>query len=267
MTRTLSVAPASTSTRIGRRIGQFAVGTFAGVCAAFVPRLTLKIGPQTGSTPVEVTAFPTDYLVAAIVFSLLIGGVALILEWGGKRSPRDTFLAALGVPALLTGVFTTANLDNEVIRQAAQVKSISDQRARDAGIEIDETPQGPAPAESGFLWKPNLMPTAFAQERGVVQPQQVQTSPPLGVRYREPRYWIVLAAASTTWHAVRFAHRPESRRILRRLPGRRARPLLRGGFESHRTQASGSGCTEPQTGSGRIISVSSARGACRPLRA
>ena len=41
-------------------------------------------------------AFDGRYVLAALGFSILIGGVAMILEWESDRSPRDTFMAALG---------------------------------------------------------------------------------------------------------------------------------------------------------------------------
>jgi hypothetical protein len=197
MTSMVAVASPAGRDRIARRVGQFATGMFAGICAAFAPRLTLMIGPPASSGAVNLDAFQTTYVVSALAFSVLIGGVVVILEWDGTRGPRDTFMAALGVPALLTGVFSTANLADEAVRQAERVKSISDQRILQEGIPVIETPQASLEPTSGG-WLPGLQLTTpvFAHEltRQAEPPRQAAG---LGVRYREPRYWVVLAEAAS----------------------------------------------------------------------
>jgi hypothetical protein len=208
-------ARTAVSDQIVRRTGQFAVGTFAGICAAFVPRLTLMIGPPAHSAAVNVEALPATYVVAALVFSLLIGGVAVILEWDGARTPRDTFMAALGVPALLTGVFSTANLSGEALRYAEKVKQISDERVIEEQIPVEGGPQASlAPAGGGWLSGLHVIPTAFAHELAVpvpvaYEPRQEKRGP--GVRYREPRYWVVLDTFETEADAKKRAAQLGSR--------------------------------------------------------
>lgn len=176
-----------------RRLGQFVVGTFAGACALFAPRLTAMVGQPAGAS-FTIDALGLTFLIAATLLSVLVGGVALILEWDGTRSPKDTFMAALGVPALLSGVFSTATVSQETRHQAEIVKSISDDRAKDEGIVVEDTPPSPV-APSVSQWPPllQLMPTVYAAEaqdgRAAVA---VAPQGGLGVRYRQVRYWVVL---------------------------------------------------------------------------
>jgi hypothetical protein len=200
-----AVLPALRPGYVGRRIGQFAVGAFAGLCAAFVPRLALMVGQRADSAVVSIDAFTAQYLLAAIGFALLIGGVAMILEWDGERSPRDTFMAALGIPAILTGMFNTADASRGAVDLAERLKSVNDERAREENIPVDEeVPQSSiAPTGGGPLgWR--LVPVVFAAEQSPTTQQRASNSQ-LGVVYKEHRYWVVLFAASTRQEADRRA--------------------------------------------------------------
>jgi hypothetical protein len=99
-------------------------------------------------------------------------------------------MAALGVPALLSGVYTTANVSQEALRLADDVRTASDALARSEGIPVEGSPQsGLVP--SHFTWPPTLglLPVAYAATLN-------DTPPPLSpqgaaVQYRLPRYWVV----------------------------------------------------------------------------
>ena len=196
MTSTSVVARPRSSALLGRRIGQFAVGTFAGLCAAFVPRLALMVGPAAKSAALTVEGFDGGCMLVAFAFSLLIGGVAMILEWEGARSPRDTFMAALGIPALLTGMFNTSNVSSEAVRLAQRLKSINDERAKQENIPVDDdAPQSSAAPTGAWFPEFGFVPTVFAQEQASLQTQQKASG--VGVRYREPGYWVVLDTALT----------------------------------------------------------------------
>ena len=200
MTQTITVAAPLVRPHISRRIGHFAVGVFAGLCAAIVPRLTLVIGQAPGNAGVAVEALSVTYASAAIAFAVLIGGVVAILEWDGKRPPRDVFLAALGVPALLTSMLNTTRLNNEVLAKAADLKAASDQLAKEAGIPVEEDVQLSSP-ESLLRY---VFPTLLAQELNVAQ--HVSKDAGLGIRYREPTYWVVLSSATAKESANRKAY-------------------------------------------------------------
>jgi hypothetical protein len=183
---------------LGRRIGRFAIGAFAGLCAAFVPRLAFIVGPGTSTTALTMDAFDGRYVLAALGFAILIGGVAMILEWESDRSPRDTFMAALGIPAILTGMFNTASASRDAIMFGERLKVINDSRARDEQIPVVEGAEAVTPT-SGWLHEWPLMPTVYAEERAATQKAQAK----VGVVYREPRYWVVLDVASTREDADR----------------------------------------------------------------
>lgn len=173
-----------------RRLGQFAVGAFAGACALFAPRLTLMVG-QPDSAPVTLVALSSAFVIGGTLLSLLVGGVAMILEWDGSRSPKDTFMAALGVPALLSGVFSTANVSKEVVRYAEITRSITDQRASEEGIVVEEVPQASIAPTRG-IWPPTLrlLPTVYAAEQ--VPQAAAAAQGGASIQYRQVRYWVVL---------------------------------------------------------------------------
>jgi hypothetical protein len=199
------VSPVSTR-RIGRRVGQFAVGAFAGLCAAFIPRLALMVGQRAESAAVTVDAFSGTYVAAAFAFSLLIGGVALILEWEGDRSPRDTFMAALGIPAILTGMFNTADASRGAVGLAERLKSINDERAREENIQVDEeNPQSSIAPTSRWLSEWQLVPVVLAAEQSPAGVSQKAGGSKIGIVYHEPRYWVVLHTAATRQDAERRA--------------------------------------------------------------
>jgi hypothetical protein len=186
--------------RIGRRVGRFAVGAFAGLCAAFVPRLAFIVGPGTSTTALTMDAFDGRYVLAAFAFSVLIGGVAMILEWESDRSPRDTFMAALGIPAILTGMFNTASASRDAVMLGERLKVINDSRAAEEQIPVVEGAAAVRPS-SGWMRDLALIPPVFAEERAPTQ----KTPAKVGVVYREPRYWVVLDAATTREEAARRA--------------------------------------------------------------
>ncbi len=199
MTQTISVVP-SIRSHAPRRIGHFSVGVFAGLCAAVVPRLMVMIGQTPGNAGVTVEAISTTYAYAAIAFAMVIGGVVVILEWDVKRPPRDIFMAALGVPALLTSMLNASRLNGEVLEKAADLKAVTDQLVKEANIPVEDSIRLTSP-ESLLRF---VFPTVFAQELTVAQ--QATKTGSLGVRYREPVYWVVLASAATKENADRMAN-------------------------------------------------------------
>jgi len=186
--RALSTTQARLELR--RRLGQFAVGSFAGACAIFAPRLTLIVG-QANDASVTLVALAPTFVIGGVLLSALVGGVAMILEWDGARSPKDTFMAALGVPALLSGVFSTANVSKEAVRFAEITKTMTDQRAKDEGIVVEGVPQASLSPTHG-VWPPtlHLMPTIYAAEQ--TSKAAVVTDQGASIQYRQVRYWVVL---------------------------------------------------------------------------
>jgi hypothetical protein len=190
---------------LSQRAGRFAVGAFAGLCAAFVPRLAFIVGPGIGTTALTMDAFDGRYIAAALGFSVLIGGVALILEWESERSPRDTFMAALGIPAILTGMFNTASASRDAVMLGERLKIANDSRAEQEDIPVEDRSQSSLTPSSGSFRDWRLMPTAFAAEQAPAQIQYKGEAAKVGVVYREPRYWVVLDTKSTPADADRRA--------------------------------------------------------------
>lgn len=90
---------------------KFSIGLFAGLCASLFPRLVAELAtPDTGETFV---LFSQNYLLLSLVFSIFIGAVITIFEWETTRSPKDIFMSALAIPAILSGALnTTATVNN-----------------------------------------------------------------------------------------------------------------------------------------------------------
>lgn len=181
---------AESAADLGRRLGQFAVGTFAGACALFAPRLTIVAG-QPDNAAASVSAMPWPFVTAAVLLSLIVGGVAVILEWDGSRSPKDTFMAALGVPALLSGAYTSANVSKETQRLAAEARTLGDSLARSEGIAVEGAPQGQVLPSHG-VWPPTLHLLPVAHAASLDPAPAPEQSKGAAVSYSLPRYWVVL---------------------------------------------------------------------------
>jgi len=89
------------------RIIKFFIGFVAGLCAALMPKLSAILGMTNSSFEV----LSTNYMIASVIFSVLIGAVIMFFEWSEEnRAPKDTFMTALALPSLLSGALNTANI-------------------------------------------------------------------------------------------------------------------------------------------------------------
>jgi hypothetical protein len=96
-------------------------------------------------------------------------------------------------------MLSATRLNAEVLNKAVELKAVSDQLAKEAGIPVEDNVRL-APPQSLLRF---VIPTVFAQEL-TAAPQAAQSSG-LGVRYREPAYWVVLFSAASREHADRKA--------------------------------------------------------------
>src|SRR5262245_51440849 len=112
--------PAPGPLTIQNPIAKFLIGVFAVLAAGTIPRLVAALGKPNAGTVVLV-GFTDGYVQVMIVFAVMVGAVLMIFEWGVPKPPRDSFMAALGIPAVLVGAFNTAVLTRQVesIGQAA----------------------------------------------------------------------------------------------------------------------------------------------------
>lgn len=97
----------------------FCIGLSAGACASLFPRLMpILLGQQTA---INVELFSFGYLLGAAAFSALIGLVMMWTYWGTRLTPQALFMAALGVPSLLSGSLNMSNSVNEGTRSLADL--------------------------------------------------------------------------------------------------------------------------------------------------
>src|SRR5687767_2951304 len=80
----------------------FGVGFTAGLCAALFPRLAPML---TRGADVSIKLLHLDYIIVALVFSAMIGAVMMWFYWGTNHKPQTLFMAALGIPSLLSSSF------------------------------------------------------------------------------------------------------------------------------------------------------------------
>jgi hypothetical protein len=192
--------------RVGPRVGTFLVGAFAGSAAAAFPRLAVFLGtPAIKSSAVEMDVFRTSYVIASIVFAVLIGIGAMIWEWNTRSSPRQTLVAALGLPALFAGALNSIAISSNASRLGEDLQKITDQYADENGIRIESSESPLSRDDGGSLWDYDLVRSAYAERlkpeaRGATF--QKQGGLDLGV-YRQRRYSIVLDTVATKQEADR----------------------------------------------------------------
>jgi len=118
---------------------KFSIGFIAGGCAVLFPKVAavLSIGEE---TPI-LTGF---FLQWASLFALLIGVIVAILEWNVPKEPGATFMAALGIPAILAGGVnsTVDNVKLDKLRQSNEqlIQVLSD------AVSITTRPNKNAPS-------------------------------------------------------------------------------------------------------------------------
>lgn len=186
---------------------KFCIGLFAGLCASLFPRLVAELAtPNTGDNFI---LFSQDYLLLSLVFSIFIGAVITIFEWETTRSPKDIFMSALAVPAILSGALnTTATVNN--IKQL-DAKNNEYQQTIQSLMEIPSltpttitplTKRDPAPLNKnnktiGF----SLLSMAYAAPANV----QPTTTYNFGVVQKQKNYVVVLDQANSKQEAEQKA--------------------------------------------------------------
>jgi hypothetical protein len=186
-------------------IAKFTIGFVAALCAAFVPRLGAMLAPGTSAS---ITFLTVEYVIGALIFAVLIGAVIIIFEHNIPRQAKDTFIAALAIPALIAGTFNTADGVRQIDRLAerngdlARVLAQQAQIPRsDAPIEIRPiAPQAMVPSGTNLPSHFRMVTVAYAVEQ--VSPPTGRSSTLLGVQIQQPNYVIVLDQAQTKDQAL-----------------------------------------------------------------
>ncbi len=199
----------------GRIVTNFVIGTVAGLASTFLPRMMLLLSIDAEPAPGRfIRVLSPDFVWIASIFGLAIGLICAILESNPQAHPKDVFMAALGIPALVSGVLTTTSATSK-LQQAEQQKvavlrTLGDQAGLSSRTQTDifeaiggsaNAPAGPSSAvESLFAF----VSPAFAQSapRAVQMPAS-RFDP--GIQIQRPQYVLVLKRAASQEDAVRLA--------------------------------------------------------------
>jgi hypothetical protein len=192
-------------------ISKFLVGFFAGTCAVFVPRL---VGVLAVSDMTKVNPVPASFIYLGLAFAAIIGVAVVILEFGETKKPSDTFMAALGLPALLAGALSTAASTNHIDDLAKKNQDLTTAVRGALDIKANDNPLsivGPVPG-TPTTWLEDVLGigAAFAQsDAGAVAAKSNWSR--WGVQYQEPKYAVVIESAATAEIATHRAAQLRSR--------------------------------------------------------
>lgn len=187
---------------------KFLVGTTAGACATLLPRLVPALSAQNP----DLRFLTVEYGVACAIFSVLVGLGTLFWEWNLPKKPAQTFLTALGLPALIAGTFNTKTTADQLQHQLQQTQSLQQALGREAGIPT-LAPPGPnalvpqSPLShgfaSGFLARPAH--ASVATERKTTSHAGGMVLAQLEIQVDQPGFVIVLDRAATAVDAQQKA--------------------------------------------------------------
>lgn len=107
---------------ISRPIFKFMIGFTAGLCAALFPRLTALLLVSEVQETLDILSL--GYVLVSLLFATLIGAIIMIMEWNVAKEPRTTFMAALGIPALITGSINTLDSTKALQEQVAENRAM-----------------------------------------------------------------------------------------------------------------------------------------------
>jgi hypothetical protein len=123
--------------KVARPAAKFVIGFFAGLCSAFFPKLILVLN-MSGESP-EIIVFDPNYLLYALLFSILVGVAVMIIEWYVISEPAKTFMMALSIPALISGAFNSNSAFDLYKEESATAKKLQ------AQLEKQLTEKNPIP--------------------------------------------------------------------------------------------------------------------------
>ncbi len=188
-----------------RNVSNFAIGFFAAICAVFVPRMVAMLG---GNGDIQI--FHTNYIVMGIAFALIIGGVTAIFMKSKQKSAAETFMTALGIPALLAGALNSGTASSEMHNIESDKQKLIESLSQKSEVPIDEKalsiePIQTAPSDhkpsSGMGF--SLISSAYAQE--VADSSNGGTGLNLGIRPEQKSYVIVLEKTGDKNKALQLA--------------------------------------------------------------
>lgn len=186
---------------------KFAIGMLAGIAAVLLPRLLALLSK---SDDAHIVFFPPSYFLLAAGVGVFLGLVMLVVEYQVPTTPKETFMAALGIPAVLSGALGTASTAETLTELARDAERLRQSVRQEQGIakegvfnHLEAVPLQALEPAGGISWLPiPLVGTAHAQGNG-----PASTALRFGVRVEQPRYVVVLKKSGSAEQAVQDAKR------------------------------------------------------------
>jgi hypothetical protein len=163
------------------------IGIFAGLCAALLPKLGALLVAQ--GSPINLQILSGVYLIISLVFALIVGVLTMIFESGTSHKPRETFMAALGLPALISGTFNTAGSIGALEDTVQERRELATKLRQESDIAVFEAIGISPIAKEGS--------SGYTIDRLYGE----NSSFGLGVELNQPPYELVLAEADTVKEA------------------------------------------------------------------
>ncbi len=185
----------------------FSIGLSAGIITTVFPRLVTFL--SVSSTGGEIDILGTGYIIATMGIALIIGVSMIWLYMGTTESSKQLFMAALAIPAMLSGGINMANSvsvgNNEIRKKESTISNLQEQIQETANIgtgpdldlgsfNLDKLSLPEEPEPTGFHF--SIIPAAYAQEQ--YQQSKAQTTLNPSVRFNSEQdrkmYAIIIAS-------------------------------------------------------------------------
>lgn len=175
---------------MNKHIANFSIGFFASLCAVFVPRMLAMLNSGSGN----IAFFNASYITVGMLFSLVIGGITVIFEQARKKTAAETFMTALGIPALLAGALNTGTADADLHNSEAEKQQLVealreqfDTKVDEAGVSLKELHDTGGNAHSQLDLSP--IASAYAQPNKMTAENRKYD---LGLQVEQKPYVLVL---------------------------------------------------------------------------
>lgn len=115
-TQATGTMPGDTGPRtVGRILGNFVIATVGGLTVVFLPRMMLLLSVESEPAPQRyISLFSQDFAWLGLTFGVALGVICTIIELDADEKPREVFMAALGIPARVSGVLHTTGATNKL---------------------------------------------------------------------------------------------------------------------------------------------------------
>ncbi len=145
------------------------------------------------------------YVLVSVLFATLIGAIIMIMEWNLAKEPRTTFMAALGIPALITGsvntIDTTKALEQQMAENQAMVHQV--EKLHDINVirsgDIQPLSLLERAPHSDPLWL-TIIPVAHAADDAFTTQPRYRLNP--SIQAAPSRYVVVLDKSNSKEAAI-----------------------------------------------------------------